>query len=44
MITDFSIDIIFENIENDNTMLRLNGIEAFKSQAEMVKQFFDKRE
>jgi steroid delta-isomerase-like uncharacterized protein len=43
MIADFSDDIVFENIQGGEVSMILNGIEAFKNQAETAKQYFSER-
>ena len=44
MTSDFSDNIIFQNIQNDETSMTLNGIIAFKQQAEQVKSYFESRQ
>lgn len=44
MTTDMHDDVVFQNIQNGEVNLTLNGIAAFKRQAEQVKLFFDSRE
>lgn len=43
MIANFSDKIIFINIQNTETSMTLNGIEEFKTQAELAKSYFSKR-
>jgi hypothetical protein len=43
MTTDFSQDIIFENIQNGEVNMTLNGLNEFKEQAENAKAYFSKR-
>ena len=40
MTTDMHDDVVFQNIQNGEVNLTLNGIAAFKRQAEQVKLFF----
>lgn len=44
MVADFSDEITFENIQNGQTSITLNGIEEFKSQAETAKNYFSERQ
>lgn len=44
MIADLEEGIVFENMENDNITLKLEGLDAFKAQAEKAKSFFSFRE
>lgn len=44
MVQHFSEDVVFENIQNGVTTDSLEGIEAFKEQAESAKSFFEDRE
>jgi hypothetical protein len=43
MIADFDESVIFENIQNGEINLTLNGIEEFKAQAEKGKEYFSAR-
>ncbi|MNK79966.1 hypothetical protein D3C87_996630 [compost metagenome] len=43
MIADFDESVIFENIQNGETNLTLNGIKEFKAQAEKGKEYFSAR-
>ena len=43
MIADFDESIVFENIQNGETNLTLNGIQEFKTQAEQAKDYFSAR-
>lgn len=43
MIADFDESIVFENIQNGETNLTLNGIQEFKTQAEKAKEYFSER-
>lgn len=43
MTRDFDDHIIFKNIQNDEVNMILNGINAFKQQAEQAKAFFINR-
>lgn len=43
MIADFDESVIFENIQNGEVNLTLNGIGEFTSQAEKGKEFFSAR-
>lgn len=43
MTTDFSQDIVFENIQNGEVNMTLNGLNEFKEQAEKAKAYFLKR-
>lgn len=43
MIADFDESIVFENIQNGETNLTLNGIKEFKAQAEKAKEYFSAR-
>jgi hypothetical protein len=40
MIADFDESVIFENIQNGETNLTLNGIGEFTAQAEKAKEYF----
>jgi len=44
MIADFSDDIIFQNIMNDDKTMELQGIEEFKKQAIEALSYFSHRE
>jgi hypothetical protein len=43
MVKDFSDDIVFKNIQNEETSMVLTGIEEFKVQAESAKSYFTER-
>ena len=43
MIADFDESVIFENIQNGEVNLTLNGIKEFTAQAEKGKEFFSAR-
>lgn len=43
MVTDFSKDIIFENIQNGVVSMTLNGVQEFIAQAETAKSYFSER-
>ncbi|MXO06435.1 nuclear transport factor 2 family protein [Flavobacterium sp. HBTb2-11-1] len=43
MIADFDESIVFENIQNGETNLTLNGIKEFTAQAEKAKEYFSER-
>jgi len=43
MTADMHGDVVFQNIQNGEVNLTLNGIAAFREQAEQVKSFFDSR-
>lgn len=43
MTTDFSRDIVFENIQNGEVNMTLNGLNEFKEQAENAKAYFSAR-
>jgi len=43
MIMDFSDEIVFENIQNDEITLTLNGLDEFKTQVEIAKSYFSER-
>ena len=43
MIADFDESVIFENIQNGETNLTLNGIKEFIAQAEKGKEYFSAR-
>jgi len=43
MIADFDESIVFENIQNGETNLILNGIKEFTAQAEKAKEYFSER-
>ena len=44
MVTDFHPNIIFENVANDIVVLKTEGIDAFRKQAESALLFFSERE
>lgn len=44
MVKDFSDDIVFENIQNNEVSLTLHGIEEFRAQAEAATRYFSERE
>lgn len=44
MLKDLHDEIVFKNITNGEVTLELNGIEAFRNQAEQVIGFFAERE
>ncbi|WP_202700580.1 nuclear transport factor 2 family protein [Flavobacterium sp. UGB4466] len=43
MTADFSRDIVFENIQNGEVNMTLNGLNEFKEQAENAKAYFSTR-
>jgi hypothetical protein len=43
MIADFDESVIFENIQNGETNMTLNGIKEFTTQAEKGKEYFSAR-
>lgn len=43
MLKDFDENIVFENISNGEANMRLEGIEAFRQQAEAAKNYFSQR-
>ncbi|MCC6833704.1 MAG: nuclear transport factor 2 family protein [Cytophagales bacterium] len=43
MTFNFDDNIIFKNIQNDQVNMTLNGIIAFKQQAEQAKAYFESR-
>ena len=43
MTFNFDDNIIFKNIQNDQVNMTLNGIIAFKQQAELAKAYFESR-
>lgn len=43
MIRDFSDDVIFENVQNGQISMKLDGIHEFINQAQTAKQFFSQR-
>ena len=43
MTTDLDETIVFENIQNGETNMSLNGLTAFKQQAEQAKAYFSER-
>jgi hypothetical protein len=44
MTLDFKNEVAFQNIQNEIVTMTLNGIAAFKQQAEQAKSYFDARE
>lgn len=44
MIKDFANEIVFENIQNAKVTMTLNGLDEFKIQAEMAKNYFSERQ
>jgi ketosteroid isomerase-like protein len=44
MTRDLDTNIIFQNIQNGEVNMTLNGIEEFKNQAEKAKAYFKERE
>lgn len=44
MTKNLSENIIFQNIENGQLTMNINGIEEFRKQAEIAKMYFFKRE
>lgn len=44
MMKDLSDEIVFENIQNGETTMTLNGIDEFKTQAEIAKNYFSERQ
>jgi ketosteroid isomerase-like protein len=44
MTRDLDANIIFQNIQNDEVNMTLDGIEEFKNQAEKAKAYFKERE
>jgi hypothetical protein len=44
MIRDLDANIIFQNIQNGEVNMTLDGIEEFKNQAEKAKAYFKERE
>jgi len=44
MIIDFSDEIVFENIQNAEVTMTLNGLNEFKTQAELAKNYFSERQ
>ncbi|NLT50490.1 MAG: nuclear transport factor 2 family protein [Ignavibacteria bacterium] len=44
MMKDLSDEIVFENIQNGETTMTLNGIDEFKTQAEIAKNYFSVRQ
>jgi len=44
MLLDLDNEIIFQNIQNGEINLTLNGINEFKDQAEKSKLYFEKRQ
>lgn len=43
MVKDFDINMMFENIQNGDTNLVLNGLSEFRQQAETAKAYFSER-
>lgn len=43
MVADFDDNIVFENIQNGETNMSLNGLTEFKQQAEQAKIYFTER-
>ncbi|WP_343704874.1 nuclear transport factor 2 family protein [Flavobacterium sp.] len=43
MVADFDESIVFENIQNGETNMILNGIKEFIAQAEKTKEYFSER-
>ncbi|URM37604.1 nuclear transport factor 2 family protein [Flavobacterium anhuiense] len=43
MVADFDESIVFENIQNGETNMILNGIKEFTVQAEKAKEYFSER-
>jgi hypothetical protein len=43
MIKDFSDQIVFENFQDGEVSMTLNGLEEFKAQAETAKMYFSAR-
>ncbi|MDQ6528900.1 nuclear transport factor 2 family protein [Flavobacterium sp. LHD-85] len=43
MIADFDESVVFENIQNGETNMTLNGIKEFAAQAEKAKEYFSAR-
>lgn len=44
MTKNLAENIIFQNIENGQLTMNINGIEEFRKQAEIAKMYFSKRE
>lgn len=44
MIMDLSDEIIFENVQNAEVTMTLNGLDEFKNQAEITKSYFSERQ
>ena len=44
MIKDFSDQIVFENFQDGEVSMTLNGLEEFKAQAETAKMYFSERQ
>jgi len=44
MIMDFSDEIVFENIQNEEITMTLNSLNEFKTQAEIAKNYFSERQ
>lgn len=43
MVKDFDINVVFENVQNGETNLVLNGLSEFRQQAETAKAYFSER-
>lgn len=43
MVADFGNNIVFENIQNGETNMSLNGLNEFRQQDEQVKTYFTER-
>ena len=43
MVADFDDNIVFENIQNGETNMSLNGLTEFRNQAEQAKTYFTER-
>lgn len=43
MVADFDDNIVFENIQNGETNMSLNGLTEFRQQAEQAKTYFTER-
>lgn len=44
MVRDLDDEIVFQNIQNKEVNMTLNGINAFKQQAEQAKSYFENRQ
>ena len=44
MTANFDENVVFENVQNNETSMTLTGITAFKQQAEQAKAYFKTRE